>query len=190
MDSRIQVIGEAANGRDAIVKARELTPDVVILDVDMPDISGVEVAARLITLPHPPNILALSVHTKPPWPQRLLEAGALGYVAKERSEAEIVEAVHVVHQGIPFMSPTLVGCLLSGKNKAGFHDPFTSLSHRQLEIMTLLIKGKSPENIAELLHVSPKTIYTHRDRIREKLNVSNDIELMHLAIRYGIVKFS
>lgn len=187
-DSGIKVIAEVGDGNDAIAKARALKPDVAIVDIDMPEVSGIEVTIRMTALPCPPKVIALSVHTKPPWPQRLLEAGVLGYVAKERSEFEIIEAVHTVYQGVPYVSPTLVGSLVSGKNGAHLDDPFQSLSNRQVEIMTLLIKGKSPEAIAELLHVSPKTIYTHRDRIRSKLGVSNDVEMTHMAIRYGIVE--
>lgn len=187
-DASIRVVAEVGHGADAIAKVRELKPDVAIVDVDMPEVSGIEVTARIAALLQPPKVIALSVHTKPPWPQRLLEAGALGYVAKERAEAEIVEAVHTVYRGAYYFSPTLVGSLVFRRTGNDRDDPFQSLSNRQWEIMTLLIKGKSPEAIAELLHVSPKTIYTHRDRVREKLGVSNDVEMTHMAIRYGLLE--
>jgi two-component system invasion response regulator UvrY len=184
----IQVVAEAGHGAEALDKARQFKPDVALVDVDMPDVSGLEVTARMIALPQPPKVIVLSVHTRSPWPQRLLEAGAWGYVAKERSIAEIVEAVQTVYRGAYYFSPTLVGSLVVGRVGQDQDDPFQSLSNRQWEIMTLLIKGKSPEAIAELLHVSPKTIYTHRERVQKKLGVSNDVEMTHMAIRYGLLE--
>ena len=189
-DNGINVVSEADNGADAIAKAKTQQPDMVIVDVEMPGMSGVEVTAQITVLPHQPKVIALSVHTQPPWPQRLLAAGALGYIAKERSVAELIEAVHTVYRGDYYFSPTLVGSLGLGKKGHGFGDPFAGLSNRQLEVMTMLVKGQSPESIAELLHVSAKTVYTHRDRIRMKLGVSNDVQMTHMAIRYGIVKVS
>lgn len=155
----IQIVADVGSGAEAIAVSRQLKPEVVVADVDMPEMSGIEVTRRIIMQPHRPKVIALSVHIKPPWPQRLLKAGALGYIDKERSESEIVEAIRTVHRGAPFVSSTLTGSLALARHT----DPFQTLSNREMEIMTLLVKGKSPEAIAELLHVSSKTVYSHRD---------------------------
>lgn len=186
-DPEIKVVADLDNGLDALRQARVWQPDVAVVDVDMPELSGVEVTARLLTLPHPPQVIVLSVLTQPPWPQRLRAAGARGYVAKERASTDIREAIHTVHQGRTYFSPTLVdglGAVGSGSSS----DPLVALSNRELEIFTLLVKGHPPEDLARLLHVSPKTIYAHRDRIRNKLGVRNDVEMTHLAIRYRLLK--
>lgn len=186
-DPEIEVVADLDNGLDALRQARALRPNVAVVDVDMPELSGVEVTARLLALPHPPQVIVLSVLTRPPWPQRLRAAGARGYVAKERASTDIREAIHAVHQDRLYFSPTLLGSLEAAGSGPG-SDPLLALSNRELEIFTLLVKGHPPEDLARLLHVSPKTIYTHRDRIRNKLGIRNDVEMTHLAIRYRLLK--
>ena len=185
-DPAIEVVADLDNGLDALRQARALRPDVVVVDVDMPELSGVEVTARLVALSHPPQVVVLSVLTQPPWPQRLRAAGARGYVAKERASTDLREAIHAVYQGQLYFSPTLVSSLEMVGSCSG-SDPLAALSNRELEVFTLLVKGHSPEDLARLLHVSPKTIYSHRDRIRNKLGVNNDVEMTHLAIRYRLL---
>jgi two-component system invasion response regulator UvrY len=185
-DPAIEVVADLDNGLDALRQARALRPDVVVVDVDMPELSGVEVTARLVALSHPPQVVVLSVLTQPPWPQRLRAAGARGYVAKERASTDLREAIHAVYQGQLYFSPTLVSSLEMVGSCPG-SDPLAGLSNRELEVFTLLVKGHSPEDLARLLHVSPKTIYSHRDRIRNKLGVNNDVEMTHLAIRYRLL---
>ena len=186
-DPEIEVVADLDNGLDAIRQARAGRPDAAVVDVDMPELSGVEVTARLLALPHPPRVIVLSVLTQPPWPQRLRAAGARGYVAKERASTDIREAIHAVHQGRLYFSPTLVDGL-EGMGSGPGSNPLVALSNRELEIFTLLVKGHPPEDLARLLHVSPKTIYSHRDRIRNKLGVRNDVEMTHLAIRCRLLK--
>ena len=186
-DPEIKVVADLDNGLDALRQARAWRPDVAVVDVDMPELSGVEVTARLLALPHPPQVIVLSVLTQPPWPQRLRAAGARGYVAKERASTDIRQAIHAVDQGRLYFSPTLVDGL-EGMGSDPGNDPLVALSNRELEIFTLLVKGHPPEDLARLLHVSPKTIYSHRDRIRNKLGVRNDVEMIRLAIRYRLLK--
>ena len=186
-DPEIKVVADLDNGLDALRQARAGRPDVAVVDVDMPELSGVEVTARLLALPHPPQVIVLSVLTQPPWPQRLRAAGARGYVAKERASTDIRQAIHAVDQGRLYFSPTLVDGL-EGMGSDPGNDPLVALSNRELEIFTLLVKGHPPEDLARLRRVSPKTIYSHRDRIRNKLGVRNDVEMIRLAIRYRLLK--
>ena len=185
-DPAIEVVADLDNGLDALRQARALRPDVVVVDVDMPELSGVEVTARLVALSHPPQVVVLSVLTQTLRPRRLRAAGARGYVAKERASTDLREAIHAVYQGQLYFSPTLVSSLEMVGSCPG-SDPLAALSNRELEVFTLLVKGHSPEDLARLLHVSPKTIYSHRDRIRNKLGVNNDVEMTHLAIRYRLL---
>jgi two-component system invasion response regulator UvrY len=186
--SDVSIVAEASNGEEALKKARQDKPDVVILDVDMPGMGGIEATQRLNALPSKPKIIVVSVHSQAPYPQRLLEAGAMGYLPKGARSDEVLAAVRAVNRGKPYVDSEIAGDLAMASLRNSGKSPLDSLSKREIQIMMLLTNGKSTQAIAESLNISIKTVFTHRYRIYEKLDVDNDVELTHLALRYGILE--
>jgi two-component system invasion response regulator UvrY len=182
----IKVIAEASSGEEALEKARKVKPGVVILDVQMPGMGGIEAAQRLIALPYRPKIIVISVYTQDPYPRRLLEAGALGYLPKGGRAEEVLAAVRSVAKGRPYLSAEIANALALAGLSGGRGSPLDALSKREMQVMMMLTQGHSPQAIADSLNISIKTVFTHRYRIYEKLNVDNDVALTHLALRHGI----
>ncbi len=185
----MDVVAEASSGEDAVAKVRECKPDVVLMDVNMPGIGGLE-ATRKILRRHPGlKIIALTVHTAEPIPTQLLEAGARGYLTKGASAAEVFEAVRTVVAGDRYIASDIARKMmlskLNGKQKSG--SPFSRLSKREMQILMMITQGKSVQEISDALSLSPKTISTYRHRLYEKLNVHNDVGLTHLAMRHGLL---
>jgi two-component system invasion response regulator UvrY len=185
----IQIVGEAADGYEAIQKARDTTPDVMLLDISMPGMDGLDVTKQLKTIVPKVRILILTVHGEEQYAPRLMRAGAMGYVTKHAAPEDLVEAIHVVHSGGRFISPTLAKNLawLYLGEKADL-TPVESLSDRELQVLCLLTKGNTNREIAESLHLSTKTIDTYRARVLEKLNLRNNAELTLFAIRHGLIE--
>ena len=181
----IEIVGEAGNGEDGVRLARELKPDVVVLDINMPGMNGVEATRKLTRLDTPPKVLIVSVHSQDPVPARLLEAGASGYLTKELAADEILAAVKHVHAGRRYLSADVAREMalaqLSGTS------PLSTLSDREMEVLLLVAEGLGIQEISERLHVSPKTVATYRYRLFEKLDVTNDVELARYALRHGLV---
>ncbi len=185
--SDVQVIGQASSGEAALDLARRLLPDVVIVDVDMPGMGGVEATRRISALPGKPKVIVISVHTQSPYPQRLLEAGATGYLPKAGHAQDILAAVRSVYRGKPYIA-TEIASDLAMAAVAGDKSPLDSLSQREMQVMMMLTRGQTLQSIAKALNLSPKTVATHRYRIYGKLGVDNDVALTHLAIRYGLLE--
>lgn len=183
----IEVVAEAASGEEALQKARRTAPQVVILDVEMPGMGGVETTRRLTALPARPRVIVVSVHARAPYPQRLLEAGALGYLPKGARAGDVVAAVRAVSRGQPYISPEIAGELVLAGLRGSGRSPLDSLSRREMQVMMMLTRGQSPQAIAAALNISIKTVFTHRYRIYDKLGVDNDVALTHLALRYGVL---
>ena len=183
----ISIIAEAGSGEEALDKARKLKPEVVILDVDMPGMGGVEATRRLSALPHSPKVIVVSIHSHAPYPQRLLEAGAMGYLPKGGRAEEIMAAVRSVNRGQPYIAPEIAGDLVLSNLHGGSKSPLDVLSRREMQIMMMLTRGQSTQSIADTLNISTKTVFTHRYRIYEKLSVDNDVALTHVALRYGML---
>lgn len=181
----IDVVGEAGNGEDALRLARECTPDVVVLDINMPGMNGIEATHRLARLEPAPRILIVSVHRQDPVPARLLEAGASGYLTKDMAADEILVAVRQVHAGRRYLSADVAREMALAQ--FGGATPLSTLSDREMEVLLLVADGYGIQEIAERLHVSPKTIATYRYRLFEKLDVANDVELTRYALRHGLV---
>lgn len=186
----IQVIGEADDGERGLELAKQLKPDVVLLDVSMPGIGGLE-ATRLL-LEHDPStkVIVVSVHAQEPVPGKLLEAGAFGYLTKGCAADEVVTAVRRVHGGERYLTAEIARALAFGAvgGRKTTESPFELLSQREMQVMMMVTQGQSIQEISERLRLSPKTVSTYRYRLFEKLGVGNDVELTRLAIRHGFVE--
>ncbi len=186
--SDVRIVGEAGSGEEAIEQSRALKPDVVLMDVSMPGIGGLEATRKLLARNPSLKVIIVSVHATEPYPLRLLEAGAHGYLTKDCAADEIVTAIRRVHAGERYITAAIAQQLalfaVSGSNGS----PFEQLSQRETQVMLMITGGQSPQTIANRLHLSPKTVSTYRTRLFQKLAVSNDVELMRLAMRYGVIE--
>jgi len=182
----IEVIAEATNGEDAVSYVRKNNVDVVLMDVNMPGIGGLEATRKMLAIRSDIRVIILTVHTNDPFPSRLLGAGAAGYITKNCAAEEIVQAVNSVHAGKRHISPeiaqTLALSMLDGEAS-----PFSKLSQREMQVMMMITQGCSIQETSERLCLSPKTVSTYRYRLYEKLKVENDVALTLLAIRYGVI---
>jgi two-component system, NarL family, response regulator NreC len=187
----ITVVGEADDGRKAVELAKSLKPDVVIMDIGMPNLNGIE-AARQMTQENPAlAVLILSMHPDETYVLRALKAGARGYLLKDSAEADLIKAVHVVAGGKSFFSPTVSKVLLDDYvrklNRSGTDDPYDLLTPREREVLQLIAEGKSNKDIANLLNLSVYTVESHRSNLMEKLNLRGLPELILYAVRKGII---
>jgi DNA-binding NarL/FixJ family response regulator len=183
----IELVGEAGNGEDALAAIRRLRPDVVLCDLHLPGISGLEVTERLVRGGDGPRVLIVSMLEDGPLPRRLLEAGALGYVGKGGDAEELVRAVREVAAGRRYLSASIARHMaLSGID--GGDTGFDRLSPRELEVAMLLVRGLRQEDIARRLCLSAKTVNTHKSRLFEKLGVTNTVALARLASQHGLME--
>jgi DNA-binding NarL/FixJ family response regulator len=183
----IEVVREGASGEDAIRLAKEVEPDVIMMDVRMPGIGGIE-ATRKIHRQFPDiRIIAVTACGEDPFPARLLQAGAAGYLTKGASSEEMVLAVRTVVAGQKYLAPN-VAQKLALQNVGSGGSPFSELSDREMQIATMICSCKKVQEISDKLCLSPKTVNTYRYRIFDKLSISSDVELTHLAIRHGILE--
>ena len=182
----IDVVIDACSGEEALSLIRECSPDVVLMDVNMPGIGGVEATRKLLKLVPGLSIIAVTAHGEQPFPSRLLEAGAKGYITKECSSDEIAAAIRMAAKGEVYFSAQIAQEMAVNFASEG-KSPFDGLSQREWQIMTMISRGDKVQEIADSLCLSPKTVSTYRYRLMEKLKVNTDVELTHLAIRHGIV---
>ncbi|WP_226468210.1 response regulator [Luteimonas panaciterrae] len=181
----IEVIGEAASGEEALPLIRKLKPDVVLCDLHLPGVSGMEVTERIVKGDHGTRVVVVSVLEDGPIPKRVIEAGASGYVGKGGDSAELVRAVRDVARGKRYLASNVAQKLaLSGLGGDG--TPFDALSPRELEVAMLLLQGLRQEDIAKKLSLSAKTVNTHKARLFEKLAIQDNIALARLAGQYGL----
>lgn len=183
----ISVIGEASSGEEAITITREIGPDVVLMDVSMPGIGGIEATRKLLRVNEKIKIIALTVYAGEPYPTSLLEAGASGYLTKGCDVLEIVNAIKTVMRGERYLGKDVAQLMALSALPGGKKNPFDKLSQREVQVMLMITQGKKLPDISDKLCLSPKTVSTYRYRIYEKLDVDNDVELTHLAIRHGMV---
>jgi two-component system, NarL family, invasion response regulator UvrY len=184
----IDVVAEAGSGEQAVRQAREIRPDVILMDLSMPGIGGME-ATRKITRSMPgTKIIAVTIHEDEPFPARLLEAGAVGYLTKGCDVREIIDAIKSVYLGEQYLTPGVAQKLalsfVNHRDKA----PLEELTQRETQVMLMIVKGEPNKRISEKLCLSPKTTSTYRYRLFEKLGVINDVELTRFAIRHGLIK--
>lgn len=189
--SHIRVIGEAVNGLNAVELAKQLLPDVVVIDIGMPDLNGID-ATRQIRAANPQiDIIGLSAHADRRYVLRMLEAGAAGYVQKSAAGEELIRAVDMVSRGKRYLSPEIAHTVVdSYVNRVfpGELSPLTQLGGREREVLQLLAEGSTSKQIAVTLHISSRTVETHRRNLMKKLNLHNVAELTRYAIREGLVR--
>lgn len=182
----IEVIGEAESGESALPEIRRLLPDVVLCDLHLPGVSGLEVTERIVRGGYGPRVIVVSVLEDGPMPKRMIEAGATGYVGKGGDASELVRAVRMVAAGKRYLASGIAqNIALAGLE--GDHSPFDALSARELEIAMLLVQGLRQEQIAKRLSLSAKTINTHKTRMFDKLQIHDTIALARLASQYGLI---
>jgi len=184
-EADMDVVGEAESGEEALPQIRKLKPDVVLCDLHLPGISGLEVTERIIKGDHGTRVIVVSVLEDGPIPKRVIEAGAAGYVGKGGNATELLRAVREVARGKRYLASNVAQNLaLSGLEGNG--TPFDILSPRELEVVMLLLQGLRQEEIAKRLSLSAKTVNTHKSRLFEKLEIQDNIALARLARQYGL----
>jgi two-component system, NarL family, invasion response regulator UvrY len=183
----IKVVGEAGSGEEGVRLVRDLHPDVVLLDFKLPDITGLEVTARLLRIDPQIKIIMLSSAINDLFPLRSLEAGARGYLTKNASKEELVRSIHAVNSGQKVISPLIASRLALAKIDDKIPTSYASLGNKEFEVMMMTIRGVPIKEIADRLHINHKTIHSYRCRIFEKLQVNNDVDLTLLAIREGLI---
>lgn len=183
----IEVIAEAASGESAIESVKQNRPDVVLMDVNMPGIGGLEATSKLLKIEPDLKVIIVTVHIEDPFPSRLLKAGAVGYLTKGSPIDEIVKAIRTVHAGKRYVASDVAQELAMSMLPGGEKSPFEALSQRELQVMLMVTQGKKIQQIADQLCLSAKTVSTYRYRLFEKLGVKSDVELTHLAIRHGML---
>lgn len=184
----IDVVGEVASGEDAIAFCRREQPDVVLMDVRMPGVGGIEATRRIARDCPDVRVIVVTAFEDDPLPTRLLKAGAAGFVTKEAGIGEMIEAIRCVAKGETWLSPAVARGLAMKAVRPDTESPFESLSQRELQICMLIVQGARATDISERLSLSPKTVNSYRYRIFEKLDINGDVELTLLAIRYGLVE--
>lgn len=184
----IKVIGEAGTGEDAVLIAKETMPDVVVMDVHMPGIGGLEATRKMIR--HNPDIkiLALTIYEDEPYPSRLLQAGASGYITKGCDPAEMIRAIRTIYTGQRYISPNIAQQIAIKRFTKGEESPLDLLSERELQIMLMITQGQKVQDISKKLCLSPKTVNSYRYRIFDKLNIHSDVELTLMAMRLGMIE--
>ena len=184
----IKVIAEAVSGEEAIELVARHSPDVVTMDITMPGMGGLE-ATRILLETHPElPIVILSVHDEEPYPSRLLQAGAMGYLTKGCAVGEMHDAIKSVATGVRFIGTDIAQRLALSKISGKGGSPFDKLSQREMQVLLMITQGKNTQEISDKLCLSPKTVSTYRYRLYEKISVQNDVELTHVAIREGIIE--
>jgi len=185
---RLKIVGEAADGDEALRKARELLPHVVLMDISMPGMNGLAVTEVLRKEAPQIKVLVLSVHNNKEYIFRVIQAGAHGYVSKEAPPEELVRAIETLHAGEPFFSEDIARAALSEfVTSGGKKEPFAQLTIREREVLVQIAEGKSNKEIADRLGIGVRTIETHRERIMRRLNIHSVAGLTKYAIANGLV---
>jgi len=186
--SGMLVVGEGSSGEEAVKKVRELKPDVVLMDIKMPGIGGLEATRKLMRSNPDLKIIAVTACEDDPFPTRLLQAGAAGYLTKGSPLSDMVQAIRMVFAGQRYLSPSVAQQMALKSVHSQFGAcPFAVLSEREIQIALMIANCNKVQCISDKLYLSPKTVNTYRYRIFEKLSISSDVELALLAVRHGMV---
>ncbi len=183
----LNVIGDARSGEEAVKIAKEKRPHVVLMDVKMPGIGGLEATRKMLRNNPEIKVIALTVYGEEPFPSKLLQAGAVGYLTKGSSIDEMVMAIKTVYSGKRYIGPDIAQQLALKKVIDADGSPLDLLSERELQVMMMITAGQKVQDISDKLCLSPKTVNSYRYRLFDKLGVDSDVELTHLAIRHGIL---
>lgn len=186
----ISVVGEAADGRQAVLRAKNLCPDVVLMDIAMPELNGIDATKQIIKFCPSAKIIILSMHASNEHIFQAFKAGAKGYLLKEAAGSEVVTAVRSVHAGRRYLcqriSETMIDDYIHQRETAAVQSPVERLSSREREILQLVVEGKTSVQIAQMLSLSPKSVETYRSRIMDKLNIRDIPGLVKFAIQHGL----
>lgn len=181
------VIHECETGEDAIKYCRITEPDVILMDMDMPGMGGLEATKKILRIAPYIKIIILTAHTENPFPSKVMQIGAAGFLTKGAGPNEMINAIRVVHSGQRYLPTEIAQKMALSQFKSADDNPFSDLSDRELQIMLMITRGEKVPDISEKLHLSTKTINSYRYRMFDKLDVGNDVELTHLAIRHGMI---
>ena len=182
-----KVVGEAESGEKAVQWCRSNQANVILMDMNMPGIGGLEATKKILRFNPDIKIIVLTVHTENPFPTKVMQAGAAGYLTKGAGPDEMVNAIRMVNSGQRYISPEIAQQMALSQFSPASENPFADLSERELQIMMMITKGQKVTDISEQLNLSPKTVNSYRYRLFSKLDISGDVELTHLAIRHGML---
>ncbi len=182
----MQVVAEAANGREAVEAAAKLHPDIVLMDVAMPELNGIEATRQMVAANPRIRVLVLSMHKESMYVREILRAGARGYILKDAIDTELLTAIRSVAHGDGYISPAVSGALLNDF-RGNTANPIDLLSPREREVLQLIAEGKTNKEIATRLNLSVYTVDSHRGKIMEKLNLHSTGELVRFAVKHGLV---
>ncbi len=182
----MEIVGEAANGREAVELAAQLHPDIVVMDVAMPELNGIEATRRLLSDSPHTRVIALSMHKDSVYVREILRAGARGYLLKDSGADDLVKAIRAVAGGESYLSPAVSNAVLDDYRKH-VTNPIDLLTSREREVLQMLAEGKTNKEIAVVLNLSVYTVDAHRGRIMEKLNLHSINELVRFALRNGLI---
>lgn len=187
----VEIVGEAGDGREAVRLAEETNPDVVIMDIAMPLLNGIEATAQMVKRKPEIGIVILSMHSDEDYLLSALNAGAKGYLLKDSAEVDLVRAIQSVHKGSPFFSPEIAKTMLEDYmrflQQRNLQDSYDLLTDREKEVLQLLAEGKPNKEVAAILDVSVYTVDTHRTHLMQKLNLHNTAEIVLYAVRKKII---
>ena len=183
----LKVVGEARTGEEAVASARNLEPNVVLMDICMPGIGGLEATRRIARLQRDIRVIVVTAMEDSPYPMQALKAGAVGYLTKSVNADELLTAIKRVFLGKRYLSTEIAQQLAVTSFDDQAEDPFVQLSNREMQIMLMVVNCHKVKEISINLHLSPKTVNSYRYRIFEKLNVTSDVELALMAVRYGVL---
>jgi two-component system invasion response regulator UvrY len=187
---QVQIVGEADCGEDSLKLAQSVNPDVILMDVNMPGIGGVETCRRILQRNPKQKIIVLTVHNERTFPKRLLEIGAKGYLTKECGVDEMVKAIKQVNSGGSYIASSIAQQLALSLLPGNDPNPIDKLSRREFQVMLMISQGLSNVEISDQLCLSPKTISTYRLRLLEKLGAHNEVDLIKIAVEQGMVEFA
>ena len=187
---QIRIAGEADCGEDGVTLAQQLKPDVILMDVSMPGIGGVEACRRILQRDSGQKIIVLTIHNEQTFPKRMLEIGARGYLTKECGVDEMLLAIKQVYNGKAYIAPSIAQQLALSLLPGNQHNPIDRLSRREFQVMLMISHGLTNAAISEKLCLSPKTVSTYRLRLLEKLGAQNEVDLVKIAVEQGMVEFN
>jgi len=183
----VEIVGEASEGREAVEKAREFAPDVIIMDVAMPGMDGMEATRRITKQKAHAKVLVLTQHDNKEYVLSAIKAGAAGYVSKRAMGSDLIAAIRAVYQGYAALHPSAAVVLVEGYRQLAEPEPYDRLTVREREILKLIAEGHTSRAIADMLFISLKTVLGHRTKIMEKLDIHNRTDLIRFAMRKGLI---
>jgi two-component system response regulator NreC len=190
-EPNFKVVGDAENGREAVEKVEKLQPDVVLMDIAMPMLNGIEATRQIKKISPQTKVVILSMHSHARYINELFSLGASGYLLKNSTGSDIIDAIRAALKGDNYLSPSIskqvIQDYISMKTQSASDDLYSQLSNREREVFQMVAEGRSTKEISDILCISPSTVKTHRSKIMEKLQVENISQLIHFAIRLGIV---